>query len=275
MWIFVDIAPCHVPAYNSQVRLMIEWLIQRSANHPHLARGVPPEGFLSAAERTVFDNLYSARRRKDWLLGRWTAKKIVQTEAEKLGKRLSCSQISILAGKDGAPGIWFCAGDGLRPANFSLSISHSKGASFCAVLQPGMIPLGADMEVVEPRPRGFVESYFTEAEKEIIHRASPEQRDHLTTAIWSGKEAALKAVRQGLRLDTRSLNCLFPLPFRTFAGDLELDSWHPFIIQWRSDPTYPALSGWWRVWQEYILTLVTTVESKPVPGCLWQIEDIN
>ena len=142
---------------------MIEWLIQRSADHPNLARGVPPEEFLSAAEQTVFDNLYSVKRRSDWLLGRWTAKKIVQAEAEKFGKRLSCTEISILAGKDGAPEIWLGEGDGLRLANFSLSISHSKGASFCAVLQPGMIPLGADMEVVESRPRGFVESYFTEA----------------------------------------------------------------------------------------------------------------
>ncbi len=254
---------------------MIEWLIQRSADHPHLARGVPPEKFLSAAERNVFDSLYSARRRRDWLLGRWTAKKIIQTEAEKSGQRLACSKISILAGKDGAPEIWLGDGDELRLANFSLSISHSKGSAFCAVLQPGAIPLGADMEVIEPRPRGFVESYFTEAEKETIHRAPSEQRDYLITAIWSGKEAALKAVRQGLRLNTRSLSCLFPVPFQSFAEDLELNSWHPFIVQWRSDSIYPTLSGWWRVWQEYILTLVTAVESKHVPGCLWEIEDNN
>jgi 4'-phosphopantetheinyl transferase len=249
---------------------VIEWLIRRSVDHPLLAKGVPPEGFLSTQETTIFNNLYSAKRRKDWLSGRWTSKKLIQTEIEKSGRCLSCPDISILAGRDGAPEVWLGEGDHQTRADLTLSISHSRGASFCAILQPGTIPLGADIEFIEPRTAGFTESYFTEEEKQIIRRASPGESDRLITAIWSGKEAALKAVRQGLRVDTRSLSCSFPSPMQSFAQDQTTDCWHPFTIQWRNGSEFPALAGWWQVWQEYILTLVSAAESKSRPGCLWK-----
>jgi 4'-phosphopantetheinyl transferase len=249
---------------------VIEWLIQRSVDHPLLAKGVPPGGFLSTHETSVFDNLYSTKRREEWLLGRWTAKKLIQTDVEKSGRRLSCSEISILAGKDGAPVVWLGEGDRLTPANVTLSISHSKRASLCAIVRPGTIPLGADIEVIEPRVGGFAECYFTEEEKQTIRRAFPEHSDRLITAIWSGKEAALKAVRQGLRLDTHSLSCTFPSPLQSFAQDQTTDCWHPFTIQWRNGIVFPALAGWWQVWQEYILTLVSAAESKSGAECLWK-----
>lgn len=39
-------------------------------------------GLLTPAEQAVFEGLKSDKRRRDWLLGRWTGKRLVQALAE-------------------------------------------------------------------------------------------------------------------------------------------------------------------------------------------------
>lgn len=260
---------------------MIEWLIQRAADDPQVAIGVPPEGLLSAPETIVYNNLYSAKRRKDWLLGRWTAKRVVQAAAEKSGgRRLSCSEISILAAKDGAPEVWLGEDGGLSRGDYNISISHSSDVSLCAVLAPGARLLGADIEAVEPRSSRFVEDYFTEEEIEAVSQAPLESRDCLITAIWSGKESALKAVREGLRLDTRSVSCRFThsgTSTHPGTGGYKQESvnWSPFTVQWlnkHEDMSFPQLVGWHRIWRDFVLTLVVTGEPQHShsSGGIWE-----
>lgn len=254
---------------------MIEWLIQRATDDPQVAIGVPPEGLLSAPETAVYNNLYSAKRRKDWLLGRWTAKRVVQAATEKSGeRRLSYSEISILAAKDGAPEVWLGEDGGLSRGDYNISISHSSDVSLCAVLTPGARLLGADIEAVEPRSSRFVEDYFTEEEIEAVSQAPLESRDCLITAIWSGKESALKAVREGLRLDTRSVSCRFT---HSGTGGYKQESlnWSPFTVQWlnkHEDMSFPQLVGWHRIWGDFVLTLVVTGEPQHShsSGGIWE-----
>ena len=60
---------CHPIAADQA--LTIHWLICLADDHPAAKAGRPP-GFLSEAERIAFARLRFPKRRREWLLGRWT-----------------------------------------------------------------------------------------------------------------------------------------------------------------------------------------------------------
>ena len=157
--------------------------------------------FLSTPELQTYTGLRFPKRRREWLLGRWTAKQLLRRSLAAY-RSLPLSAISVIADPDGAP---YLAVDreGRLPA--SLSISHRGGRAFCA-LSPAFSPsIGADIEHVEPRAAVFVNDFFTESEAARVWACSEAVRDVLITVIWSAKEAVLKALREGLRMDTRSV----------------------------------------------------------------------
>ena len=112
---------------------------------------------------------------------------------------------------DGAP--YVSRGSAGERLPLSLSISHSHGHAFCALCpleegaghDAGSLALGCDIEFVEPREASFVQDFFTAEEMAAVAQTPAEQRDLLVTALWSGKEAVLKALREGLRIDTRRI----------------------------------------------------------------------
>ena len=255
---------------------MIHWLIQSITAHPDLAHGQAPPGLLSKAETTIFNGFSVRKRRQDWLLGRWTTKLLLQEIIHRqLGRLLPLDSIAVLPGPDGAPRLSFTsAGSDLSPA-FSVSISHSHGFSFCAVVTAPNWPLGADMELIEPRSPSFVADFFTAEEQEQVRESAPAVREALVTAVWSGKEAALKAVRQGLRSDTRSVSCHFAGGIAAGLPGSEADSliranggiagaapWQSFAIRWQraaAGAHHPPLKGWWMVRGSHVLTLAAQV----------------
>jgi phosphopantetheinyl transferase (holo-ACP synthase) len=86
----------------------------------------------------------------------------------------------------------------------SVSISHSDGMGL-AVAAAGPIALGCDVERIEPRTERFVRDYFTAAERERVAGTAMADRAAVVSLIWSAKEAALKVLGEGLRLDTRAV----------------------------------------------------------------------
>jgi 4'-phosphopantetheinyl transferase len=118
-----------------------------------------------------------------------------------------------------------------------ISISHSGGAVFC-VASLRHAPLGVDLERIEPRPPCFVADFFAAEEAEACAAA---ERDTLVTAVWCGKEAVLKALHLGLRVDARDVVCV-PQP----PPDARPDTgWLPIAV--RKGPAAPGrLAGWWR-----------------------------
>lgn len=231
---------------------MIDWLIQTTAAHPNLGQGIPPRNLLSDQEAAVFDNLKIAKRKKDWLLGRWTCKQLLQQVIyQESGEWLPFEAFSILAGDNGAPAVHFDPPFEDWPNRFSISISHSNGTAFCAAVSQENWPLGADLERIESRCPGFAENYFTESELELLSHMPGALKDLQITALWSAKEAAFKAVREGLRLDTRQVECRFA------AIDINHHDWVPFSIDWCGNAVgqFPALQGWWKTAGEYVLTL--------------------
>ncbi|GIV67522.1 4'-phosphopantetheinyl transferase superfamily protein [Caldilinea sp.] len=309
---------------------MIHWLIQSFDDCPEILRSNVPPAWLGPAERRCLAGFRVDKRRRDWLLGRWTAKNLVQRYlAETRDERPALNEIYIGADPDGAPYAARCEGEGgwgdlFERLPVSLSISHSHGVAFCGLIEsfrprdgclslfsrssasraPRLPSLGCDIEFIEPREPSFVRSFFTEVEMRAVEQvrhvlphldAAPVMKsalkcipadapasfsrflqpdvnfnrrgeanaaygaaaiaadDLLATVIWSGKEAALKAMREGLRLDTQRIACLF--------GALAVEpmqEWKPFRIDLDKQLTarFPGVwSGWWRLHGNHVLTV--------------------
>lgn len=241
----------------SEDEATIRWLVERTESGPAFEALEQPSVFLCSVEEEIYEGLKTEKRRRDWLLGRRTAKRLLQRLAADLtGDAPSLASIAITAGPDGSPALSWGTPDAPLP-EVTISISHSHDTAFCAAVALPDFPLGADLELIEPRAAGFAAEYFTPAEMELVERASVDFHPVLVTAIWSAKEAAFKAVRSGLTIDTRSVSCLI-------QGETAPAEWSPFEIRWETNGSrLPALSGWWRVWGEFVLTLAAGEGDAP------------
>jgi len=217
-----------------------------------LCEGAPDSadtGLLSPAETAAYSALRADKRRRDWLLGRRVAKRLVQASvAARTDQTLPLYDITILSHADGWPQVALPAAAGPLTLSISLSISHSHDRAFCALTWADQ-PLGCDLEFIEPRSAGFVADYFTAGERALIAAAPEAQHAVLANAIWSGKEAALKAIRRGLAEDTRLVTCL---P-ENAAG---AGGWRTLRYRWETPArALPPLMGWWRVLDGFVMTL--------------------
>lgn len=201
--------------------------------------------WLTTDELAHWRGLRTAKRRNDWLLGRHAAKRLIMGVVEQETERpLLPNQIAVLPHADGWPIVTVPDGPPL-----ALSISHSQNRAFCAVMVGDGRALGADVEAIAERSPAFIEDYFTPLERQFLAAARPEQRVALVNAIWSGKEAALKAIRRGLAEDTRLVTCL---P----AVEEEGDGWRPLYYRWEATGRpLPALAGRWREVDGFVMTL--------------------
>ena len=196
------------------------------------------DDWLSSEEAAVLAGLRFPKRREEWRIGRWTAKRAV-------ARFLSADPeaVSVRAAEDGAPEA-FVNGE---PARAVLSISHREGVAAAAV-GPSGVALGCDLETVEPRSAGFVADYFTEAERSAIGAAPAAEQARVVAALWSGKESALKALRTGLRADTRSVEVELCAPASGPAA-----AWRPLRV--REVATGRVFAGWWREEGPLVLTV--------------------
>ncbi len=208
----------------------------------------PPlgDGWLTACEQVTLARLRVAKRRSDWLLGRWTAKRAL---AAYLGCVSRLARLEIRAAEDGAPEAFL---DG-QAVPLALSVSHAGGSGLCAVAAAS-VALGCDLERIEPRSGAFVTDYFTHEEQSSIAAAPASDRARLVTLLWSAKESALKALREGLRLDTRSVAV-------TLAAECACHGWYPLSVQHTDSGR--TFRGWWRCKDGYAMTIVADPGARP------------
>ena len=157
--------------------------------------------WLTKNERARLEGFRFEKRRRDWLLGRWTAK-LALLEVSGVPERY-IQRFEVASAPNGAPMPKF---DGW-PYRARLSLSHSHDRAFSTVSRETTV-LGCDIELVEPRSEEFVETYFTDSERTHVEDASPLFRDSLVTKIWSAKESTLKALHIGLQSDTRNVEVI-------------------------------------------------------------------
>ena len=218
------------------------WLVHSLADVP------PGDAWLGPRERQVCAGLRVERRRRDWRLGRFTAKAAV-------GAWLSVARarVEILAAPDGAPEAWL---DGER-SSVSVSLSHRAGWALAVV---GRVPevVGCDLERVEPRSGAFVREWLAPSEQRLLAAHAESDRAQVANLVWTAKEAAAKVRREGLRLDVRRASVA---PAGADAAD---GAWRALRVDW-ADGSAPT-AGWWRTADGWVMTVAGTPSpSRPEP----------
>jgi len=215
----------------------VYWLSAREDAAPRDHR------WLSAREMAVVERTHIPKRRADWLLGRWTAKRAVAARLGLAADAGALAAIELWPAPSGAP-MPFCRG--VR-AGLALSLSHSHGIGFCAVSRCGAA-LGCDVERVTPHSEAFLRDYFAEEERQAVGLSAPAERMKTATLLWSAKESTLKALERGLRCDPRTIrvNC-----GRETEG--ERSGWRRLTT---SEPGGRRFEGWWRETRDFLWTVV-------------------
>jgi len=87
---------------------------------------------------------------------------------------------------------------------YPISISHRSEVGMAATPLERSAHIGADVETVEPRDPALVRQFYTDDEANLVDAAGQEH-DETVARIWSAKEAVLKLLGLGLRIDTRGV----------------------------------------------------------------------
>ncbi|HXB71204.1 MAG TPA: 4'-phosphopantetheinyl transferase superfamily protein [Candidatus Acidoferrales bacterium] len=230
----------------------VYWLEQTERDAPREV------DWLSPSEAVTLNGMRFAKRRADWRLGRWTAKRAVALCLNLPGHSQALAEIEIRPAPSGAPEVFIAN----RPAAAAISISHRGGVAACAVVLSGALSqtmLGCDLELIEPHSDAFIADYFTTEEQALVARVVSSDRWKTCALIWSGKESALKALGTGLRLDTRSV-VVTPAsaPGAAGEGGGDSDIWRPLHVRSIDGEDF---HGWWNSTGD----LVRTVVASPAP----------
>lgn len=203
----------------------VYWLEQTLADVPQ------HDDWLSPWEVDRLSHMLVPKRRDDWRLGRWTAKRALAARFGLPAHSQSLGEIEVRPAASGAPEAFIAH----RPSELTISLSHRSGTGLCAVAPAG-VALGCDLELIEPHSDGFIADYFTVEEQGCISAAATEDQSQLVTILWSAKESALKALQAGLRLDTRNV---------TVGGiaSVARGGWAPLEVRHRDGQVF---HGWWR-----------------------------
>src|SRR5271165_435178 len=244
----------------------VYWLEQAESEVP------AEDHWLSASEAARLNAMHIAKRRADWRLGRWAAKRAVAAYLDVPRHLQALANIEIRPAPSGAPEVFVLD----TPAPATISLSHRDGTALCAIAPSGAA-LGCDLELIELRSDAFIADYLTAEEQALVARMSLEDRPGLSALLWSAKESALKALGAGLRLDTRSVE-VTPVdalqrcgeggdkvvedPALSFqrGGD---NSWHPLLVRHIEGQ---AFCGWWQQTGNLLRTLVAVPPPlAPIP----------
>ncbi len=156
------------------------------------AGGPLPIAALSAQERTRLSGFGSEKRRREFALGRDTARHLL---AERLA--LVPSAVPLRVAADGAPEL---DGEGLH-----VSIAHAATAErTLAVAAVSYRPIGVDIEVIQPR-RPDLYRFVLHPDEYGLLDTLPHDHDAAQVLVWTLKEAALKAMRTGFRTSPKKL----------------------------------------------------------------------
>lgn len=208
--------------------------------------------WLSASEAACLNGMRFAKRRADWRLGRWTAKRALSVCLDVPANPEVFKKMDIRPAQSGAPEVFFAG----QLAAVTISLSHRNGVAACALAMSG-VEMGCDLEMVEPRSDAFVADYFTIEEQALVARTSLPDRPRLLALLWSAKESALKALHQGLRLDTR---CVTVNPL---AASFDLNGWSPLQVCYSGGQVF---HGWWQLADNILRTVVASPSPhSPIP----------
>ena len=178
---------------------MFIYRLVHAREFPSLAQGIAWPDLLSPREEKILTGLGHAPRRRKWLMGRAAAKRLV---CDMLGEgRVADKKVSVLNQPSGEP---FVLIEGKGGWGRAISISHRSEVGMAAAPLDESARIGADIETIEPRDPALVRQFYTDVEAQLVEAAG-QDRDEIVSRIWSAKEAVLKLLGLGLRIDTRGV----------------------------------------------------------------------
>ena len=104
----------------------VYWLEQTAADLP------AESDWLSASELVRMGSLRFAKRRADWRLGRWTAKRALAVYLNLPNDPQALRDIEVRPAPSGAPEVFVAN----QAAAVTISLSHRNGVAACAVTVP-------------------------------------------------------------------------------------------------------------------------------------------
>ncbi|MFO7960586.1 MAG: 4'-phosphopantetheinyl transferase superfamily protein [Nitriliruptoraceae bacterium] len=216
-----------------------------------LSRGLDhvPEGqaWLSAIEIERLGRMRYAKRSSEFLVSRSAAKQaIAHAVGLPADDPLALSRIEVRHRPTGAPAPFV---DG-QPAGLAMSSTDRADRAVCVVTAAAGIAIGCDLELVEERSQGFVASYLTPLEQQVV--AAAPVHDLTANLIWSAKESALKVLETGLRRDTRSVEVRL--------GDEVVAGWSALEVHPAEGGVFP---GWWRRAGRFLLSVGASAPVAP------------
>jgi 4'-phosphopantetheinyl transferase len=227
------------------------------------------DNWLSAWEKSHLAGLRIPKRYADWRLGRWTCKNAAAHYLAVSSDPALLATIEIRPEPSGAPLVFI---DGVA-ADVSISLSHREGVAAC-VVGPSGAAFGCDLEAIEPRSEAFIADYLTPEEQATVEKSPAFNQARVVALIWSAKESALKALRVGLRANTRCVSVDFadqpePAHFENVriasceaSGSVRsVQQWYPLRVTYSNAAVF---RGWWFSENMLVRTLVNIdpVESR-------------
>ena len=246
-----------------------------------LARGerdVPVgQQWLTATEAQRAASMKFTKRRTEYLLRRFAGKSAVAAVTGMPADPSGLGRIGVLNRRTGAP---YVQVDGTE-LGLDVSLTDRAGWAVCLVA-PDLGAVGVDLEIVEPRSKGFVRDFLTPAEQALVASVpGPDGFDAAANLIWSAKESALKVLRTGLRADTRSVEVTIADPQAiadppTIAdpqaiADAGSAGWQRLHVASGAD----RFPGWWRRDGVFLLTVVAATGLADPPTVLTGSADLT
>ena len=160
----------------------LSWLSQGMADAP------VDDAWLSPREAAWVARMRFPKRRSEFRLGRWTAKRALALYLGRDASAGALRSIEIDRAPDGAPAPLV---DG-RPAEAYVTMTDRADQAVCLVGPPGTA-LGCDLELVEPRSDAFVGDFLTPAEQRLVAAAA--ERGRATSSPTSSGAARSRRSR--------------------------------------------------------------------------------
>jgi 4'-phosphopantetheinyl transferase len=207
------------------------------------------ESWLTPYEAGRAAGMRFTKRRREYTLRRFAGKRAVAAAVGLPAEPAQLARIEVANRPGGAP---YVVVDG-APLGLDVSLTDRAGWAVC-VVGADLSRVGCDLEIVEPRSRGFVADFLTPREQQYVAAAA--DWDAAANLLWSAKESALKVLRTGLRRDTRSVEVSLADPHPETGWET---GWGPMRVTSAEGMVMP---GWWRREGTFLLTIAS---DRPFP----------
>ena len=152
--------------------------------------------YLSSQEQEYWKRLTSAKRKREWLGGRFAAKYVAAELLTRRGNGAEWSTLTVLYDKKGRPVL---AANDKRMDLPDISISHSGDLAASMAINTGLC--GIDIQKITDRVARVRDRFCTPQEEEILlsfFNSPDEQNITVLSKLWAAKEALRKVEKSSV-----------------------------------------------------------------------------